>query len=229
MAVPHAAIVVIADQRRAEVRQALNASRASLGPLAAVRSQAVFAPNAPILIEGDPADHLFRITAGVVKVHRLLADGRCQIFGFLFPGDFLGLTSGNVHLYSADAVGAVTLSRFPRRRVEQLAAMSPLVARLLFCRSSDALVAAQDQMLLLGRKNATEKVASFLLEMARREGGDAFALPMTRRDIGDYLGLTIETVSRTLTRLRQLGLLQVNGSEIEITDRSATEHLAEGC
>ena len=131
MAAPNS-VIVLADHRRAQAGKAVDAVNATFGPLAAAQSSVTFTAHATILWEGDRADHLFRITSGVVKVHRLLADGRCLIFGFLFPGDFLGLTSGDVHLYSADAVGPVTLSRFQRANVEHLAAVSPLVARLLF-------------------------------------------------------------------------------------------------
>jgi CRP/FNR family transcriptional regulator, anaerobic regulatory protein len=115
MAVPNAAVAVLANRRKAEDRKVASAADSYLGPLAAVQTIVEFEPLAPILMEGDSVDHLFSIKTGVVKVHRLLADGRCLIYGFLFPGDLLGLTSEDVHLYNAVAVGSVTLSRFPRR------------------------------------------------------------------------------------------------------------------
>ena len=198
-----------------------------IGPLASIASPVGFAPGAPIMREGDPAEHLFRIVSGVVKVCRTLADGRCQITGFLFAGDFLGLVPEDVYLSSATAIGAVTVSRFPRKKVEQLVALSPLVARLLLRRACSELIAAQDQMLLLGRKSATEKVASFLMMISRRTQGDALDLPVTRADMADYLGLTIETVSRTLTQLRVDGVIGVKRAKIRIVRRGALEDLAE--
>jgi CRP/FNR family transcriptional regulator len=198
-----------------------------IGPLATIASPVAFAAGAPVMREGDRADHLFRIASGVVKVCRTLSDGRCQIIGFLFAGDFLGLVPEDVYLSSATAIGAVTVSRFPRKQVEQLVAVSPLVARLLFRRACSELIAAQDQMLLLGRKSATEKVASFLMMIARRGHGDALDLPVTRADMADYLGLTIETVSRTLTQLRVDGVIGVKRAKIRIVRRAALEDLAE--
>ena len=198
-----------------------------IGPLAAIATAVSFEPGAPILREGDPADHLFRIASGVVKVYRTLPDGRCQITGFLFAGDFLGMVPEDVYLSGAVAIGPVTVSRFPRKQVEQLVAVSPLVARLLLRRACSELIAAQDQMLLLGRKSATEKVASFLVMIARRGLGDVLDLPVTRADMADYLGLTIETVSRTLTSLREDGVIGVKRAHISIVRRAALEDLAD--
>jgi CRP/FNR family transcriptional regulator len=214
--------------RLAERRLAAATAETDIGPLAAVATVSSFGAGAPILREGDPADHLFRITSGVVKVYRTLADGRCQITGFLFAGDFIGLAPEDVYLSGAVAVGPVTASRFARKKVEQLVAVSPLVARLLLRRTCSELVAAQDQMLLLGRKSAPEKVASFLVAIAHRTSGDLVELPVTRADIADYLGLTIETVSRTLTQLREDGIIEVNRAQIRIRRRAELEDLADG-
>ncbi len=218
----------IVDRRTARDCDAVAIASANIGPLAAVQTMVAFAPRAPIMVEGDSADHLFRIMTGVVKVHRALADGRCQITGFLFPGDLLGLAPEAVHRHGADAVGPVILSRFPRKKVEQLVDVSPLVARLLLRLAYDELNAAHEQMLLLGRKTAPEKVASFLIAMARRTGSDTLDLPMTRAEIADYLGLTIETVSRTLTQLRKAGLLRIYRHQIQILDRAEMGDLSEG-
>jgi CRP/FNR family transcriptional regulator len=214
--------------RQPAPRPTATAAETDIGPLAAIATAASFEPGAPVLREGDPADHLFRITSGVVKVYRTLPDGRCQITGFLFAGDFVGLAPEDVYLSGAVAVGPVTASRFARRKVDQLVAVSPLVARLLLRRACSELIAAQDQMLLLGRKTASEKVASFLTAVARRTSGDLLNLPVTRADIADYLGLTIETVSRTLTQLREDGIIDVNRAQIRITRRPELEELAEG-
>ena len=199
------------------------ANLAELGPLATIATQQTFAPGAQMIIEGDPAENMFWISAGVVKVYRTLADGRCQITGFLFPGDFLGLASDDAYASGAVAVGPVTVSRFPRKKVEQLVAASPLVARLLLRCTCGELNAAQNQMLLLGRKTASEKVASFVMQVLDRTDSDRIVLPMTRTDIADYLGLTIETVSRTLTHLREDDVIAVHRAEIRVLDRAELE------
>jgi CRP/FNR family transcriptional regulator len=199
-----------------------------VGPLVAVATHVEFEAGASLLMEGDVADHLFRITSGLVKVYRTLPDGRCQITGFLFAGDFVGLTPEDHYLSGVVAVGAVTASRFPRKKVDQLVEVSPLVARLLLRRTCGELIAAQDQMLLLGRKTAVEKLASFLLMIERRLPGDVLTLPMTRVDIADYLGLTIETVSRTLTQLRESDVIAVDRAQISILDAAVLDQLAEG-
>ncbi|MBI3513197.1 MAG: helix-turn-helix domain-containing protein [Proteobacteria bacterium] len=218
------------DRAPATARQPLMvvaADKTEIGPLAAIATAVAFQSGAQILMEGDPAEHLFRINSGVVKVYRALADGRCQITGFLLPGDFLGLAPEDTYVSGAIAVGPVTVSRFSRKKVEQLVAVSPLVARLLIRRACSELFAAQDQMLLLGRKTATERVASFLIQIGRRTAGDHIELPMTRTDIADYLGLTIETVSRTLTQLRQDGVIDVHRAKIQLLQRAELEVRAE--
>jgi len=186
-----------------------------------------------IVSEGAPADCLFNITAGTVKVYKLLADGRQQITGFLFPGDFLGLSSSERYAYGAEAITEVRYCRFPRRQLERLLADFPAMERRLLGIASNELAAAQDQMLLLGRKSAREKLASFLCMLADRasRGGrpaDRVDLPMTRGDIGDYLGLTLETVSRTLSTFRREKLVALDGlGEVRLLDRSALRSIAE--
>jgi CRP/FNR family transcriptional regulator len=146
----------------------------------------------------------------MLKLSKLLPDGRRQITGFLLPGDYLGLAFAERYICSAEAVTPVRLCRFPRSAFLALLDQFPALEKALLGRAATELAAAQKQMLLLGRKTARERVASFLLQLAEREGADdgmAMDLPMTRTDIADYLGLTIETVSRTLTNLRKTGLI----------------------
>src|SRR4051812_15680455 len=153
-------------------------------------------PHRSLVNEGDPADHLFNVTTGAVKVYKLLPDGRQQITGFLFAGDFLGLSSNRRYAYSAEAVTPVTYCRFARAKLERLLADFPQMEHRLLGIASNELAAAQDQMLLLGRKTARERVASFIVLLARRAGNgpsDRVHVPMTRADIADYLGLTVET------------------------------------
>ena len=187
-----------------------------------------------IVSETDPADHLFNVTGGAVKLYKLLMDGRRQITGFLFPGDFLGVALNDRYVYSAEAITAVSLCRYDRTRLEGLLDAFPALEKRLLGITAKDLVAAQDQMVLLGRKTAQERVTSFLLDLSRRaerrgQAPDPLHLPMTRADIADYLGLTVETVSRTFSRLRKSGAIVLDGNEwVRLADRAALEDLSEG-
>ena len=168
----------------------------------------------PIFEESAAADHVFNVTSGAVKIFKLLPDGRRQITGFLFPGDFLGLTHNDSYAYSAEALTATKLCRFPRRKLEALMQELPKLERRLLGIASHELAAAQDQMMLLGRKSARERVVSLLLMLSnaavrRGQPASPVGLPMNRNDIADYLGLTMETVSRVLTQLKTKGLIQL--------------------
>lgn len=205
-----------------------------LDRLAAITTTHEVEPHRIFVAEGDVADHLFNVTDGTVKVYKLLADGRQQITGFLFAGDFLGLSSLERYGYSAEAVTRVRYCRFPRRQLEQLLTDFPAMERRLLGIASNELAAAQDQMLLLGRKTARERVASILLMLSRRAArvgtrGDPVILPMTRSDIADYLGLTVETVSRTFTQLRKERIIELRGANVvRLSNREALEGLTEG-
>lgn len=187
-----------------------------------------------IIHEGDPAENLFNVVSGAVKLYKLLPDGRRQITGFLFPGDFLGIALNETYVYTAEALTAVQLCRFPRRRLEGLLREIPTLERELLGEVATELIAAQEQMLLLGRKTARERVASFLLMLAKRatahgRQANPVELPMSRNDIADYLGLTTETVSRTITQLRQAkAVATASRGEIEILDQTGLEELSEG-
>jgi CRP/FNR family transcriptional regulator len=166
-------------------------------------------------------------------MYKLLPDGRRQITGFLFPGDFLGLADDDVYAYSAEAVTDAALYRYRSEEMEALLARYPKMEKRLHTIASHELAEAQEQMLLLGRKTATEKVASFLLAFAERaalrgEGRDVLFMPMTRHAIADYLGITTETVSRTLSRFRHDGLISSpRNNQIEILDRDALCRISE--
>jgi len=198
-------------------------------PLAALGTHVQYGARGTIVREGEAADWLFRITDGVVKLHRLLPDGRCQIVGLLFAGDFLGIDREGAVSCSANAVGRVTAERFPRRAVEQLCDSSAVAAGLLLRWASHELLAAQDQILLLGRKTPREKLASFLLGLSRRQRDPAvIRLPMTRTDIADYLGVTLETVSRSMGQLRRDGLIKpLDRKAVRIVDLPALEQVAD--
>ena len=179
------------------------------------------------ITEGDPADHFFNVTAGTAKLFKLLPDGRRQVTGFAAPGSFLGLAVSSSYAFSAEAVEPVQVCRFSRPRLRRLLDDFPAMERRLLDVASNELVAAQEQMLLLGRKTARERVASFLL--ARRCGAGRLRLPMARTDIADYLGLTVETVSRTMTRLRIERLIDMpSPTEIVLRNHAGLEQLAAG-
>lgn len=187
-----------------------------------------------IFSEGDDAGSLFNVTGGVVKLYKLLPDGRRQITGFLFPGDFLGLAVNEQYGYSAEAVEPVRLCRFPREPLERVMDKYPHMKARLFTMASNELAAAQDQMLLLGRKTARERIASFLLQLqnsAKRRGqpGNPVRLPMNRGDIADFLGLTTETVSRTISAMKRSGVISLReGGNVEIRDQAGLDAIAAG-
>jgi CRP/FNR family nitrogen fixation transcriptional regulator len=163
--------------------------------------------------EDEPAEYVYQVVSGSVRSYKLLSDGRRQIGAFYLPGDVFGLESGPTHRLTAEAVADTTVRLVKRRNLEQAAGITVQVAQSLWAMTAGELRHAEDHMLLLGRKNAMERVASFLLEMDRRLAGTGMvALPMCRRDIGDYLGLTLETVSRALSQLHGDGVLGFSGA-----------------
>ena len=182
-----------------------------------------YSPGQVILRDNEEPDYFANVVAGVVKLTKSLADGRQQIVGLQFASDFLGRLFRARNPCFAEAASEVTLCTFERGRFERLAAELPGIERRLFEHALDELDAAREWMLLLGRKSAGEKVASFLLLVARRTrevGCDAsaaldfarFELVLSRNEIADYLGLTIETVSRQITALKRSGVIELKGT-----------------
>jgi CRP/FNR family transcriptional regulator len=202
--------------------------------IAAIASRRTLAPRQSVFCEGDRADSVYEVVRGMLKLFKLLPDGRRQITGFLSRGHLLGLAHDERYLYTAEAVTEVALCRYPRAQFDRLIDEVPSFARRLLAATCDELRAAQDQMLLLGRMGAAEKVASFLLAMAeRRASGEdddnEILVPMARNDIADYLGLTTETVSRALTQLKREGVIAISTpSHIVLRDRERLSQLAEG-
>lgn len=184
--------------------------------------------------EGDPNPFVFNVVEGAVKLYRLLPDGRRQITGFLFQGDFLGLGGRGVANFTAEALTPLQTCRFKRGDFNQLLNAMPALEHRLVALAGDELMAAQEQIVLLGRKTARERLASFLVRLSDRQqqlGGAAnhVHLPMTRLDIADYLGLTIETVSRVMTQLKTSGLIRLlPANDIEITDPERLRALGDG-
>ncbi|SIO66454.1 CRP/FNR family transcriptional regulator, nitrogen fixation regulation protein [Bradyrhizobium erythrophlei] len=163
--------------------------------------------------EDEPAEYVYQIIHGAVRTYKLLSDGRRQIGTFHLPGDIFGLESGNNHRLAAEAIIDTAVRLVKRSSLEQAAGVDVRVARKLWSMTAGELRHAEDHMLLLGRKSAMERVANFLLEMDRRLAvAGMMALPMCRRDIGDYLGLTLETVSRALSQLHGEGVLGFSGA-----------------
>jgi CRP/FNR family transcriptional regulator len=184
--------------------------------------------NEAIFWEGEPAGQIFHVLEGVLRVYRILAGGRRAIVGFIYPGEVLGISVQSRYLFTAEAVTDAEVRRFSRERFISLVNESPALRPQLFTLLCDEMSAAQGQMLLLGHKSAEERVASFLLAIRRKSAvGNDVALPMGRLDIADYLGLTIETVSRTMTNLTRRGLIAAAGRHTLILRRpSALRNIA---
>lgn len=187
-----------------------------------------------LFYEGDPANHLIEVIEGVVKLYKLLPDGRCQITGWIFPGQFGGLTPVGTYGQSAEAVTDVRVCRYNRAQLDRLVDDMPGLGRRLLDITCNDLASAQNQILWLGRKTAMERVASFLLhlcEQARRRNEDptTLHLPMRRCDIADYLGLTLETVSRMFSRLQAMRVIKISaqGRDVRV-DADRLADLAEG-
>ena len=168
-----------------------------------------FGRNAEIYGEGEPADYLYKVVSGTVRTSKILADGRRQIGSFYLPGDVFGLEVGDDHAFSAEAITESKVLVVRRSALIGLANRDGNVARQMWTLAGHELARVQDHILLLV-KTAQERVVGFLLEMAERAPDhDAVELPMSRQDIADYLGLTIETVSRTLTTLESRGAIEL--------------------
>ncbi|HZS64451.1 MAG TPA: helix-turn-helix domain-containing protein [Xanthobacteraceae bacterium] len=151
--------------------------------------------------EGEAAEYIYKVISGSVRSYKVLNDGRRQICAFHLPGDVFGLEAGEQHAFSAEAICQSVVLLIKRSTVAAVAAKDTMVARQLWNITVAELQKMQDHVMLLA-KNAQERVVSFLLQMAQRAPGTTeIELPMTRQDIADYLGLTIETISRTLTQL----------------------------
>ena len=173
--------------------------------------------------EGDPADFLFEVLSGAVRTFKLLSDGRRLIDAFHVSGDIFGIEAGCEYRFSAEAIKATTVRAIRRRNLDTLARSEPETCSRLVSAMARSLERAQDHMLLLGRKTAREKIASFLLSFADRiTGSKTLELPMSRTDIADHLGLTIETVSRTLTQFEREKLIELPSTRRVIALRNIT-------
>ncbi len=176
-----------------------------------------------IVSQEAPARRLFRVVSGVVRTVRLLNDGRRQVGAFYFPGDWCGVEPSAFHRFAAEAVSDATVEAHDRSSMIALADDRRFGAELTAAAIAE-LSRAQDHLLLLGRKTAEERVGAFLYDLYQRDITD---MPMRRQDIADYLGLTIETVSRMLTQLQSAGIVQVSNSRrLRVLDAEALALLA---
>jgi CRP/FNR family nitrogen fixation transcriptional regulator len=213
-----------------------NAVRPKPGELSALsREQLVsskfrYCRDATIYGEGEPAEFIYQVVEGAVRSYKLLLDGRRQIGAFHLPGDIFGLENGNVYRLTTEAIVDTTVWHLKRQSLEEAAEGDASVTHHLLCLTAKNLQHAEDHLLLLGRQKASERVAAFLCEMDSRLSGAVMTLPMYRRDIADYLGLTIESVSRALSMLRHRGILSFKDHtqrKVILLDRSKLAQIAD--
>ena len=197
------------------------------GGLRAIGPVMHFAQDRDIYGEGDDADVFFKVVSGVVRTCKFLSDGRRQIDSFHVAGDVFGLEAGAKHGLCAEAVCDCTVISYRRRGLEMLAANDESLSHQLFSFAMRSLARAQEHSLLLGRRSAIEKVAAFLVEWAEHAPeSKVITLAMTRQDIADYLGLTMETVSRTLSQLERDALIELpTARQIRMKNLTALRNL----
>jgi CRP-like cAMP-binding protein len=187
-----------------------------------------------LFAEGDAISHVYRIETGAIALYKVLTDGRRQVMGFAYAGDIIGLGVEDAHAMNAQAVKPTRVRCLPMAALRQSATKDPMLGFKLYEALSRELAATRDLMLTTGQRSAMERVAGFLLAFSRRNqrnGQDptTFELPMTRTDIGDFLGLTIETVSRTFTKLKVLQLIELQHSnQVRIISIDELKSLADG-
>ena len=202
-----------------------------LGALAKIGIKLRFARNETLFSEGDDADYSYRVVRGAIRLCKHLADGRRQIADIVLPGDYCGFLYLERHRFTAEAASDLEVIAYPQRQVEAIGDRMPSMRRRLTRFLSRRLMNMQDHLIMLGRQTAKERVLGFLLRLAESGGagdGEAVALPVTRQDMADYLGLTIETVSRVLTSLRRSRLITLpNLHHFALIDVERCRDLAE--
>jgi len=206
------------------IRSTIPSELTELSRAKAISSEFKYKKGSEVYGESEPAEYIYQVVEGEVRSHKLLSDGRRQIGAFHLAGDIFGLANGPVHRFTAEDIVDTTVRLMKRRSLEHVAESDAMVALNLLNMTTSNLQHAEDHMLLLGRKTSLERVAAFLLEMDRRlTAAGVLALPMSRRDIADYLGLTLETVSRALSYLHGKGILGFVGQsqrQIVLMDRA---------
>jgi CRP/FNR family transcriptional regulator len=184
--------------------------------------------------EGDPKGFVYTVVTGAVCLYRILSDGRRQVIDFAYPGDVIGLGTGAVETFNAQATVATRVKCVPASSLRSAAARDAGVALGLYEALSRQLASMRNHLVCVGQQSATERLVNFLLTLSHRNeanGGDPekVELRMTRHDIGDFLGLTIETVSRTFSKLKSLGVIEIDqGTTIRLVDIDQLEEMADG-
>ncbi len=204
------------------------AGMGSADPLGVDGVRMAYGRNEEIFGEGEPAASIHRVLKGVVRTYRILADGRRQIADFFLPGDVFGLEAGLDHCTSAEAVTDCEVVAIRRSHLAERAMSDGAAAQKLLALTLHRLHRSEEHMLVLGRKNACERLAWFLLDMSVRiPAPDRVELPMSRQDIADFLGLTIETVSRTMTQLQDDEIIELPSCrQVLLRDKTALLDLA---
>lgn len=204
------------------------ASESSADPLGVAGVRMAYRRNEEIFGEGEPATSVYRVLKGVVRTYRILADGRRQIAEFFLPGEVFGLQARAEHTASAEAVTDCELVAVRRSQLSERALNDGATAHKLLALTLHQLLRSEEHMLILGRKTASERLAWFLMDMAERiPAPNRVELPMSRQDIADYLGLTIETVSRTMTQLQDDGVIELpTCRQVVLRDRQTLMDLA---
>lgn len=184
-----------------------------------------------VFCEGDPRTHVYRIEEGVIAIYKTLFDGRRRIIDFAYPGDYIGLGMIGEHIMSAQATCPSRVRCLSASALESLAEKDASLALKLYKSVCQDLVAARSLLVTVGQRSAVERLAAFLLALHRRAGdesNDTVKLAMRRSDIADLLGLTIETVSRTLTKLREMEVIEVEqgGTTVRLRDLARLTDLA---
>ena len=207
---------------------------AALDDMAADSERLILEPRSPIFHQGDAAKYVYTLTEGMARLMRVLPDGRQAAIGFRFAGDILGFTPLPEYAFGAEMLTGGMICRVERRRLEQLFRRYPLLERRFLDLCAQELAQSQDHIMVLGRFTAEERVAGFLLSLVdaqRRRGqkGPVFDLPATRADIGEFLGLTLETVSRAISSFRRRDFIRLHGQGgIEVLNEAALTALGTG-
>jgi CRP-like cAMP-binding protein len=201
-------------------------------PLEALGTMVAYDRNRTIYFEGDEAEHCFRVRSGTVRLCKVTEDGRRQIAAFLMAGDLFGWVEEGEYTFSAEAVTDAKIEKFQRSRIDRAMAQDPALGRRIMAVLSSQLACAHQHVVLLGRMTAYERVATFLLDLARRRRPAArdsrnVELAMSRRDLADYLGLTVETVSRVMNGLKRKGVIFFTAPEdVHLKQSEALERMA---
>jgi CRP/FNR family nitrogen fixation transcriptional regulator len=214
----------VLESGRSEIADPVAAALQSIGTVLK------FKRNAAVFNEGDPARHVYKVISGAIRTCRVLMDGRRQIADFTLPGDFFGLDWQGEHGFTAEAIADAVVVSYPRSQLERIAETQVAVQKLLMSLLCKGLSATQNHVVMLGRQTAQERLAWFLLSIMGRSDDDTnLELPMSRLDIADYLGLTIETVSRGISQFKRQRLITVSGShKVALNNVAALEAIASG-